>query len=398
MVVRRVLRGLSLFSRNLCAFCFRIVFFVIFSFLSALRGHPIEKNATRICLAQTAKIGDIVIFSSFLSVVRKLFPAAKITLVVSPQVGNLVELCPYVDEILYFDHDKYRWNFFYRFNFLSQLRERNFDSAINCFYSRGIFLDEIVLLSGARQAVGFYGEPIFLTSLFWRLNNALYDKLIKTKSDLEIERYRELAVALGGRTDIEMNTEVWIGDDDKIFVKAMLDEERLAYRDIVIIAPCASEPLKRWPKEHFITLCDLLAKQDMFLVFSGSGGEKDYIDTILENISCHATNWAGLLTLRQVAALMENAVLFVGNDTGLLHLAIAVRLPSVALVGGGEFGRFFPYGNTAPSIAFYKMDCYGCRWHCIYDEPYCITDISPQEVYQNVVRLVEHRASKTGNG
>lgn len=398
LVARGILQGLSLFCRNLCAFCFRIVFFVIFSFLGVLKGHPIEKNATRICLAQTAKIGDIVIFSSFLSVVRKLFPTSEITLVVAPQVGNLVELCPYVDEILYFDRDKYRWNLFYRLRFLSQLRRRNFDTAFNCSFSRGIFLDEIVLLSGAKQTVAFYGEPIYLTSLLWRLNNLLYDRVIKTNSRVEIERYRELAIALGAKPDMEMNSEVWISDDDRKYVGALLKGEMLTQKDIVVIAPCASEPLKRWPKEHFITLCDLLGKQDMFLVFCGSGEEKDYIDKIVENISCYAMNWAGALTLRQVAALMENATLYLGNDTGLLHLAIAVGLPSVAVVGGGEFGRFFPYGNTAPSIAFHQLDCYGCRWHCIYDEPYCITDISPQEVYHNVVRLLEHRACKTGNG
>jgi len=399
LIVQRRLRSVSLFCRNFTAFCFRITVFIIFSFIDVVRGHRVEKSAPRICLAQTTKVGDIVIFSSFLAVVYKLFPASEITLVVAPQVENLVELCPYVDEILYFDRDKYRWNLFYRLRFLSKLRRRNFDTAINCSFSRGIFLDEIVLLSGAKQTVAFYGESIYLTSLFWRLNNLLYDRVIKINSCVEIERYRELAIALGAKPDMEMNSEVWISDDDRKYVGARLEGEMLTQKDIVVIAPCASEIMKRWPKEHFITMCNLLAKHSVVFVFCGGMEDKGYIDEILMKVSGgDAVNWAGKLTLRQVAALMEKATLYIGNDTGLLHLAIAVGLPSVAIVGGGDYGRFLPYGKLPPSIAYHEMDCYGCRWRCIYGKPYCITDISPQEIYQIAVRLLEYRASKVGNG
>jgi hypothetical protein len=71
--------------------------------------------------------------------------------------------------------------------------------------------------------------------------------------------------------------------------------------------------------------------------------------------------------------LIAGAQLIISNDSGNIHLAAALRVPSVCIVGGGHSARFMPYvvenseGCVLPSVALYRMDCFGCHWRCKYE-------------------------------
>jgi ADP-heptose:LPS heptosyltransferase len=73
-------------------------------------------------------------------------------------------------------------------------------------------------------------------------------------------------------------------------------------------------------------------------------------------------------TLPELLDLMKSAAAVVSNDTGPAHLAIALGVPSVVVVGGGHFGSFVPYpADVTPSNArfvFHEMPCYHCFWRC----------------------------------
>ena len=101
---------------------------------------------------------------------------------------------------------------------------------------------------------------------------------------------------------------------------------------------------------------------------------------------------AGSTDLSQLVVIFRKCVLVVGNDTGPLHMAVSAGTPVIALVGGGHYGRFFPYPpslvtpGARPIEIIHRMDCFGCNWRCIFDvpagDPYpCVAGIPVEEVF-----------------
>jgi hypothetical protein len=94
-------------------------------------------------------------------------------------------------------------------------------------------------------------------------------------------------------------------------------------------------------------------------------------------------NACGKTTLRQTAALLKRCRLGVGADSAIAHMAAALDVPHVVVLGGGHFGRFLPYSATT-SIVCLPLECYGCSWSCKYSVPYCTKEVSPQVLLEAV--------------
>ena len=94
----------------------------------------------------------------------------------------------------------------------------------------------------------------------------------------------------------------------------------------------------------------------------------------------------GLLSLRQSAAFISKASLFIGNDSGLAHIAGSLDISGHVVVSGAHFGRFFPNPET-PNIRVYthKTSCFGCNWRCSQKIAHCIVDadMDYERVYQD---------------
>jgi ADP-heptose:LPS heptosyltransferase len=83
---------------------------------------------------------------------------------------------------------------------------------------------------------------------------------------------------------------------------------------------------------------------------------------------------------------MKNCSLYIGNDSGLTHLAHQLNAPLIAIIGGGKFGKFFPYKEREDAVfLFDQMDCFGCDWNCIHDKRYCLINVSPELVYAKII-------------
>ena len=96
--------------------------------------------------------------------------------------------------------------------------------------------------------------------------------------------------------------------------------------------------------------------------------------------------------------MVSDAKFLIGNETSAIHIAAAVRTPSVCILGGGHFGRFIPYklekepDGPLPIPVYYKMTCFNCNWNCIYPikkgEPTpCIKDITVDHVWKKVKKI-----------
>ena len=117
--------------------------------------------------------------------------------------------------------------------------------------------------------------------------------------------------------------------------------------------------------------------------------DKDILDGISKSNN-KIINTAGLLKLYEVPSVIRKSKLFIGNDSGLTHIALKLNVPIIAIIGGGNYGKFFPYNEENPDVVylFDKMDCFGCEWKCIYKERFCLTNVKMSTILDNVKKLI----------
>jgi len=161
----------------------------------------------------------------------------------------------------------------------------------------------------------------------------------------------------------------------------------------VVLAPGGSSPLRRWPWERFTELANQLAERTgMRIILCGNRDDREMLERIAGKMTKTPTIETDL-PIQSVAELIKRARLVVGNESGLLHIAASVGTPSVVILGGGHFSRYFPYGSAR--IVNHKLDCYECNWKCPFPEVYCLTRITVEEVMREVGRIVGRDAVPT---
>ncbi len=168
-----------------------------------------------------------------------------------------------------------------------------------------------------------------------------------------------------------------------------------------IIAPGASRSERRWPINHFIAIAQrILAKHPAWrCILIGSKDEHVLGETITQTLDDRVDNLIGKTSLLDLVRLIAHTRLVVGNDSGACHIAAACNVTSIAVVGGGHPGQFFPYDpheayvRHLPLTVSNPMDCFGCDWICKYQvekhQPFpCIATISAERVWSETESLL----------
>jgi heptosyltransferase-2 len=298
------------------------------------------KHCNRILVVQPDLIGDVVLTSPLLRELRSLYPESWITLVVEPQVLNLMEHCPYLNEVLTYDCKKWRskehWTYFLSAVGLScrHLIWRKFDIAIFPHWDCDRYYGTMAAyLSGAIYRIS-YSETVNREK---RVANRNYDLLLThalEESEVRHEVRQKLCIL---RTFNYVPTsealEVWLTQDDEAFASQFLQSHRQRV-GAPLIAMCtgASFPSKMWPIDRFLQVAWwLVTTHDAEILLVGGPSDRQDGEQLKSRLGHRLINSAGLTTIRQAAALLKRCQLYVGNDTGPMHLAAAVGLPVVAI-------------------------------------------------------------------
>ena len=115
----------------------------------------------------------------------------------------------------------------------------------------------------------------------------------------------------------------------------------------------------------------------------GSGQDRNVcegIQNILNNSDNphQVINLCSITSIGQSIECMRLCDALICQDTAALHMAVALKKPVLGIVGGGHFGRFFPWGDSSKTKVLHKnMDCYGCNWQCKYETLRCIQELEP---------------------
>jgi ADP-heptose:LPS heptosyltransferase len=342
-------------------------------------------------------IGDFVLFLPALRILRRHYADARLSLLVGSESAELASTFAEVDEVISFQVKRYRYDVAYRLRVIRSLRERQFGTAINPIYSREPLTDELLYCCGARERIAFEGDLNNIDAKTRAANNRYFTGILPGTAGVlhESERNRQFVEQLiGAHTPVEeFGRSLPLSESHLNDAHAFLSRQGLDPRVDLIVAMCpgALHPIKIWPEERFAELADRLAsKFGARILLCGSTSDRERGERISGLTNTRPANVIGETTLPQLGAILHLCALYVGNDSGPVHIAAAVGTPTVCILGGGHFGRFLPYPNgTRHRAVFETMQCYHCHWKCVYDAPHCILDISVEKVWQAVRSLME---------
>lgn len=350
-------------------------------------------RAPAVLIIRGDAIGDFVLAAGQLEYFRRSRPEYRISLMVTPAVADLAEACPFVDEVIVWNPELHRRHLAYRLSFLMATARKGFSEVINPVFSRTPIADEVVAWTGAPIRTGHLGDSSNSPKWLKLVSDRLYTRLIMVSGTTEMERNREFVQAFtGARTIPELRPRVWVTPADEQEAEKVLTQLGLSgRRPWVFMSVGARASVRIWPPQRFAAIAVRLQQiyQIPTLLVAGPG-EEEIVDRVYKSALFLPKLLPYPLSIRQVAAILRRATCFVGGETGTMHLCAAVGIRGVGIVGGGHFGRFFPYSNSEGDIraVFHTMPCYHCNWECIRAEPECITRIEVDDVWSAIVRLL----------
>ena len=334
-------------------------------------------NYKNILIVKLSAIGDVVHALPVAHSLKKNYPEARITWVVEKPAYDLLTNNPDIDEIIIFDKPKFKTLaglFRHAPEFVSLLRGKKFDLALDL---QGLFKSGMIsFLSGAKSR--FVYENTREGSQF--LSTRIAGEYQKAHV---VDRCLDVVRGLGCQVDEPVFTlNVTEAEADltiRIARQANLDLEK----SYVVFALGANWPNKIWPYEHFAALSDRLYDANIIPVMVGGKGEKVLAELITAMTKIPPIDLTGKTTLKQLAYVIQKASVFVGGDTGPMHLSAAIGTPTVALMGPTDIIRNGPYRQQTSAIVA-PRDCAGCWQRKCPKKWDCLQSISVDQVFEAV--------------
>jgi heptosyltransferase-2 len=329
----------------------------------------------KILVEKLVAVGDVLLVLPTLRALRRRFPDATIVMLTTPRVRDVIEGCPDIDDILYYDlygKEKGLPGFF---SMVRRIRERHFDLVLELtHYHRIVSL--VTFTAGIPHRAGFalpgQGRNRLLTI------PVLYD----TKQH-EVETFLDVARAVGATETNPSLVPIAVSEDDKRVVRELLAAHSIPAKSLILIQPGTSAIAlsRRWGNDKWASVANGLHSEfsSLMLAFCGGPDEVDIFKAIEPQLQFQPLNFIGRLTLKQLAWLMTEAVLYIGLDTGTTHLAAAMGTTVLALYGPNTPAKWGPYG-TQHHVIYKALPCSPCTKQYLGQVSTCQNNICMQTI------------------
>ncbi len=311
---------------------------------------PLSLGSTqRILFVRTDSIGDAVLASSMLEPLRRKYPQAKLTVLCQQQVADLFLLCPFIDSIICYDRKKMDIPA-ERAQILAEIAAFNPDLILNSVRARDHFSNELTLAFRHARHVAIEGDRINISDVDHQRSLASYEQLIPSPGTHKPELTRHADFLRG--LEIEggaLQPIVWTAPADEQLADAFFQQQNLNPATTIAIFPGAQHDVRVY---HGYGEALKGLKDFRFLIF-GDASQETLALTLERDLPGRTINLCGRANLRQTAALLRRCRLYVGAESAGAHMACAVGVPNVVVLGGGHFGRFMPYSPLTSAAALH---------------------------------------------
>ncbi len=358
------------------------------------RDHSIASSrVTGIVVAKLIGMGSILQATPLLKALKDQYPHARLTFVTMQSNREFVERLSGVDEILTLDDRNLFAMAVTTLQTIVRLVRRRADLYFDLeVYSA--FASLLALWAVTRNRAGFYRHSL-------AFKNGIYTHLVYFNTRMPV---RQLYLQLGRVAGVppgmsEKTGPIRIADPDRSSIAGILSQNPgwQLDRPYIVVNPNASDLLleRRWPGEYVIEVITGLVSLGHQVALIGAGSELPYVQSLFDRLSAKVqakvANTAGRLSLGELLALLDRSACVLTNDSGPMHIAIALERPTVCLFGPANPEH---YGQELPNVAiFYSpVFCSPCLYEA--DQPpcdgnnICMQRIKPEPVLQAVLRML----------
>lgn len=298
----------------------------------------------RILIVRLSALGDVVHGLPVACALRDAFGDAEIGWVVEGRNAELLAGHPAIDHVIGVQR---RWLKSARavLDLRRRLRALQFEIAVDlqCLTKSAV----VAYLSGARRRLGVAGRD------GRELSKLFHNELTPVRANHVVDHYLGILAPLG-ITQPRVRFDLPETQDDGAFAERLIAAEELPRRGYAVLNPGAGWPSKLWPAERYGQLAQRLREEHglVSLAVWGPASERLLAEQIVA-ASGGAARLAPATTVMQLAAVTRRARLFVGSDTGPMHLSVAVDTPTVSLHGASRAEWCGAYGAANARVQAY---------------------------------------------
>jgi heptosyltransferase-2 len=333
-------------------------------------------------------IGDAVMTQPLLAALKTQYPASKIDVLASNWVAPIYRACTEVNNVIEadFQHKQLQWGL--RKQLANALRAKNYQA---CFVLPNSLKSALIpWLANIPFRIGYRGE------LRFGLINVALDNPSKVNRPPMVEHYLALSPLLSdgqAHATESLTPKLNVVTTASQSINKKLSDADIDPNSVFIFCPGAEYgPTKRWPTNHFTTLADNLihTHSNAHIILLGSKSDHRLAEEILQQsqIQKNIHNWCGNTSLDEAIALIGAAKAVVSNDSGLMHIAAALKTPQVAIFGSSDPAHTPPLSENA-KVIWLNLPCSPChKKECPLGHLRCLKDILPQQVFATLNTLL----------
>ncbi|MER3430517.1 MAG: hypothetical protein C4324_05645 [Blastocatellia bacterium] len=345
-------------------------------------------NIQRVLVIRLRSIGDSVLATPSLAALRRNLPNARIDILLEDWVAPLLVGLDEVNNVIPVGK-----SIASRLAVAKRIRAAGYDLVFDLH--GGPTAAFFTLASGARQRIGYrhYRFPRVYTicpenaATIWPV-----ERLHSAEQQLALIAAAGLRVSHRPRSRLVVTEEAIASVEKKIpvFKEVLANPEKR----FALLHPAATFDTKRWPPENFARVAEYLAMNKIDSVAIAAEGESEILRQI-SSLQASGLTTAANLTLPEITALASRAAIFIGNDSGIAHIAAAVGSPCVVVFGSSNRDNWRPWTDAPSEIVFSYFECQPCPgYRCEkFESPRCILSVTPESVIAAIERVLERAAN-----
>lgn len=379
----------------------------------------------RLLIINLELLGDLVSFTSVLKHYKASFPGKRIYFLMNGETGFPPSaLAPFVDDIVTVALGRFKKDPWYGARLIMQLRRIGFRTVIDQDPSLVDVLGRSIAVSlGSEEIIGYEGFLIDIVKPssknaelgLWYVKKHIMPRFTKVIPAIKVETsekrlpnyiryFAAIFEGATGRKELDYSTTLVLADEDRKKVDAILREHNIKRGHYATLALGAGTGSHRgWGPEKFAALATLLQKRNIFIVLVGVQGDRPLADRFRARYKGLYLDLVGQTSVGEFMSLIDGAMLSVSNDSGAVHIAVALKKPSLAILPIAHFGRHSLYGYRNINRWVYNADqpCLCDNWHCVSlvkkgDPVPCIASISVEQATGELEALLEYLGSGQG--
>ena len=341
---------------------------------------PDIRQIKRVLFVRIDRIGDMVLSTPVFKSLKAANPLLEITILASSGNSPLLVNNPNVDHMISYNPAKGLQSLL---SVIGKLRNNKFDLAIDPYDNYRLTSALIVFLSGAKWRVGYscYGREIFFNIKVERPPDDTHF------IDVVLNSIEPLGIATKDRVP-----EIFITKDEEKKGREWLAQTGIENKPIVGIHPGAYYESQRWPTEYYADfIVRLRENRDFEAILFGGPSDSSVINHIKSRLNgkipiCEDKD------LRRVLALISECKLFICNNSGPLHMAAALGVPTISFMGPSQKVRWWPAGEKHIVLRVDDLPCIGCNsGQCKIGTHNCMDQITPETVLNMVRNLLKEK-------